>query len=244
MSIHLVKLYFIIPLLLQKSIWIPTRLILIFFGRLEVRGLKNLKGINANVIFASNHPSELDPFLIPASLPFRSHFSPLFYATREKPFYDSCGWRRHLFGEQFIKMWGGYKVLVGLRDYEKSLPHHIRIVRDGGSLCVFPEGGKATHGNFQPAKGGVVYLAERSNCPIVPVGFSGLCKMTVSDFFFRRQKITVHFGKIIYPKELNVEVAESAAVDGKIYKAKAEYVMERVKQLVPAAQRLSPVKIL
>ena len=230
------RFYFISPLLLQKLIWIPTRFILWFFGRLEVRGLENLKGVHTPVIFAPNHPCELDPFLVPASLPFWSRFSPLFYATREKQFYDTCGWRRHLFGELFIKMWGGYKVFVGLRDYEKSLPHHIRIVHDGGNLCVFPEGGKATHGIFQPAKGGVAYLAERTDCPVIPVGFSGLCRMTVSDFFFRRRKIVVHFGEIIYLKDLNAEVADITAVDGMIYKAKAEYVMERVKQLVPTAQ--------
>ena len=42
---------------------------LLLFVRLEVRGLENLKGIETNVIFAANHPSELDPFLIPASKP-------------------------------------------------------------------------------------------------------------------------------------------------------------------------------
>ncbi|HEY5232443.1 MAG TPA: hypothetical protein VIK35_02770, partial [Verrucomicrobiae bacterium] len=111
------RFYFISPLLLQKLIWIPTRSILWFFGRLEVRGLENLNGIKTPVIFAPNHPSELDPFLVPASLPFWSRFSPLFYTTREKSFYDTVGWRRHLFGGLFINLWGGYPVSVGLRDY-------------------------------------------------------------------------------------------------------------------------------
>ncbi|MDE2188208.1 MAG: hypothetical protein KGJ35_00560, partial [Patescibacteria group bacterium] len=80
------KLYFLSPLILQKIIWIPTNIILRFFCHLQVRGLENLKGIGRNAIFASNHASELDPFFIPASLPFFSRFSPIFYASREKAF--------------------------------------------------------------------------------------------------------------------------------------------------------------
>lgn len=42
------KWYFISPLILQKLIWVPTRLILIVFGGLEVKGLDNLKGIDTH----------------------------------------------------------------------------------------------------------------------------------------------------------------------------------------------------
>ncbi len=222
---NFMRLYFIIPLFLQKLIWIPTRFILIFFGRLEVRGLENLNGIRTNVIFASNHPSELDPFLIPTSLPFWSHFSPMFYATREKAFYNTVGWRRHFFGGLFIRLWGGYQVIAGLRDYKKALPHHIRIVRDGGNLCIFPEGGR-TAGGTHPAKGGVAYLAELTNRPIVPVGISGVHGMTVLDFFFRRRKIIVRFGEGIELKYLKSNKIPSVA-EGNFYKEAASYVMQQ-----------------
>ena len=106
------KLYFIAPLFLQKFIWIPTRLILTIFGHIKIRGLEHLKGIPSKVIFACNHASEIDPFIVPASLPFWSRFSPLFYATRERAFYDTNGWRKYLFGGMFINAWGGYPAIV------------------------------------------------------------------------------------------------------------------------------------
>src|ERR1017187_200763 len=220
------KPYFVIPLLLQKFIWIPTRLILWFFGHLEVRGLDNLRGIKTNVIFAPNHPSELDPILVPASLQFWSRFSPLFYTTREKEFYDTCGWRKHLFGGLFINLWGGYRVFVGMRDYEKSLPHHIHIVHEGGNLCFFPEGSKTSDTVRHVAKGGLAYLAEFTNRPIVPVHISGVYGMTVSDFFFRRRTISVHFGRVIDLEELKASVTPSTAVAGQAYKEAAQHVMQ------------------
>ena len=228
------RLYFICPLFLQKLIWIPTRFILWFFGRMEVRGLENLNGIKTPVIFAPNHLSELDPLLVPASLPFWSRFSPLFYTTREKLFYNTVGWRRHFFGGLFIKLWGGYPVSVGLRDYEKAMPHHIRLAKAGVSFCFFPEGGLTLDGTIQPAKGGVAHLAEFANYSIVPVGISGAFKMSATDFFFRRRKLVVHFGSAISQDDLR-SVCVNA--NGNIYKQRGEYVIERVKQLVLAAQR-------
>src|ERR1051325_4538125 len=116
--------YFLRPLLLQKLIWVPTRGILGFFGRFEVYGLENLHKVGSNAIFACNHTSELDPILLPAAIPFWSHFSPIFYTSRGRKFYVNSGWRQHFYGGILFKMWGAFPIFSGLRDYEKSLCHH------------------------------------------------------------------------------------------------------------------------
>jgi 1-acyl-sn-glycerol-3-phosphate acyltransferase len=226
------KLYFIPPLVLQKFIWIPTRFTFWFFAHLKVEGLENLDSVKGNVIFATNHASELDPFLVPTSLPFWSRFSPLFYITREKEFYSTNGWRKHLFGGLFINSWGGYGAKVGLRDYKQSLIPHMEIIDDRGSFCVFPEGMRSPDGTIQPAKGGVAYLAEYGNVPIVPVGFSGTFRTSVSDFFLRRRHITVRFGRPINQAELLASVSRSTIVGGNVYKEEAAYVMGRVRELL------------
>lgn len=233
MIIHsAMKLYFLPPLLLQKSIWVPTRFIFWFFGHLKVKGLENLSGLKGNVIFATNHASEMDPFLVPASLPFWSRFSPLFYITREKSFYDTNGWRQHLFGGLFINAWGGYGAHTGLRDYKKSLVDHAGIIRDGGSFCVFPEGRRTPDGKIQPAKGGVAYLAEFGNVPIIPVAFSGTYRTPAVEFFSRKRHITVHFGKPIEQSELLDAISRSPNKDGNVYKEEAIYVMNKVAELL------------
>jgi 1-acyl-sn-glycerol-3-phosphate acyltransferase len=228
------KPYFIAPLFLQKLIWMPTRFTLWFFGHLKVEGLENIATVKGNVIFASNHSSEIDPFLVPSSLPFFSRFSPLFYATREKAFYDVNGWRKHLFGGLFINAWGGYGVKVGLNDYAKSLEEHIRILEDGASFCIFPEGGITRDGKLQPGKGGIAYMAEQGKVPVVPVAFTGQYRTKAADFFLRRKHIVVRFGRPIYQAELKEAIRrDSGTVMGvEVYKREAQYVMDKIGEML------------
>lgn len=220
------KLYRYSPLFLQKLIWIPTRIILKFFVRLEIVGLENLKGINTNVIFACNHTSELDPIVLPASLPFFSRFSPIFYTSRSKGFYNNSGWRSFFYGGNFFKAWGSYPVFVGLKDYEKSMKYHIDIVNDGGNVCVFPEGRITIDGNIQPAKGGVAYLAYKTKKPIVPVKLEGAYGISLALFFSRKRKI-----KIVFGKPLNIIDESKTTLSLDDFKQYANYVMDTVGKL-------------
>jgi len=231
-KVKFMKIYFIFPLIFQKFIWLPTRLALIIFGRVKVNGLENLKNLSKPVIFACNHSSEMDPFMVPATLPFWSRFSPLFYTVREQSFYSNNGWRKYMFGGLFIKSWGGYTAVTGLRDYEKSLLPHIDIIQDGGSFCVFPEGSISKDGLLQPAKGGVAYLAYKGDCSIVPVAISGVYNMSMGDFFTRKRKIIVSYGKPITQDELQEMIARSIEPKGNVYKEESIYVMKRVGEMI------------
>jgi 1-acyl-sn-glycerol-3-phosphate acyltransferase len=226
------KPYFHLALLSQKLIWIPTRLVLVGFGSLRVKGRENLASIRGPVIFAVNHSSEIDPFMVPASLPFFSRFSPLFYAVRDKSFYVNVGWRKHLFNGWFIKLWGGYSAAVGLRDYEKSLEQHMKILRNGGSFCVFPEGGITKDGKIRPAKGGISFLAHSAPSTIVPVAVSGVFGMSPIDFALRRRKITVHFGTPIPSGELYSKIEGNHTPGENVWKKEAEYIMHKVGELM------------
>lgn len=108
----------------------------------------------------------------------------------------------------------------------------MEIVDDGGSFCIFPEGRRSPDGTIQPAKGGVAYLAEYAGVPIVPVGFSGTFHTPVKDFFLRRRRITVRFGRPIHQAELLASVSRSTTFGGNVYKEEAAYVMGRVKELL------------
>jgi 1-acyl-sn-glycerol-3-phosphate acyltransferase len=226
------RLYRLWPLLFQKLIWIPTRLLLGICGRLEVVGLENLEGIRGPVIFAANHSSEIDPFMVPASLPFFSRFSPLFYAVRDKSFYDTNGWRKHLFNTWFINLWGGYEARAGIRDYGASLERHIELLQNGQSFCIFPEGGITKTGYVGPAKGGISYLAHSSPSTIVPVAISGVYGMSPMDFFLRRRSIVVKFGTPIDPRSLYAMTGESHASGEGIWKKEADVIMAKVAELL------------
>lgn len=227
------KLYFLAPLFFQKLIWIPTRLVLTIFGNIKISGLENLNDVKGPVIFACNHLSEIDPFVVPASLPFGSRFSPLFYATRERAFYVEHGWRKYLFGGWFINAWGGYIAQAGLHDYERSLIDHIRIAYDGGSFCIYPEGGITRDGNIDSAraKGGVAYLAERGGCTIVPVSISGIYRTPLFDFFLGKRNLVVRFGLPIVQEELQNKVPRNPEKEIEVYKEQSRYVLEKIIEL-------------
>lgn len=219
------------PLFFQKLIWVPTRLCLKFFGHLKVYGSENLNHIHGPVLFACNHSNDIDPFMVPASLPFFSKFSPLFYAVREKSFYDGKGLRQELFNEWFIALWGGYPARVGLKDYEGSLKKHISLLRDGESFCLFPEGRITKDGNLQEAKGGISYLAHSSPCTIVPVGISHVFDMKISDFFKRKRHIIIKFGTPIDPADLYSKIGTHDP--GKsVWKAEADYILSKIGELI------------
>ncbi|MEK9161594.1 MAG: 1-acyl-sn-glycerol-3-phosphate acyltransferase, partial [Patescibacteria group bacterium] len=55
------------------------KIIFKLFAGLNVYGLENLKDVKKPVIFASNHESYFDPFLIGSGLPWFSKFHPICY---------------------------------------------------------------------------------------------------------------------------------------------------------------------
>ena len=193
----------IFPLVLQNLIWIPTQIILRFFGHFKVVGRENLRGLKGAVIFAGNHTSELDPILLPASFPWFSRFFPMFYVSREKTFYDTRKLLKHIFyGGLFFELWGAYETHVGLHNYEISLNPHIKILKGGHSLSIFPEGKKSFDGIPHEGKGGVAFLSHITGAPIVPVAVSGAFKTRPRDFFSFKKHLTISFGKPIYSDEL------------------------------------------
>lgn len=196
------KLFALSPWILQTLIWVPTRLVFKFFTGFQIEGAENIAGLKGGVIFALNHTSELDPIILPASFPFFSRLSPMMYISRERKFYKRSGWRQILYGGTFFKLWGAYPARTGLYNYEDSLKAHIKILKAGLSLCVFPEGFKTRTGFIGEGKGGVAYLAFRSGAPVVPVGINGAFQSYFRDFILRKKKIRVSFGRPIYPAEL------------------------------------------
>ena len=237
------SIYHLSPLILQKVIWIPTRLILKFFVHLEIRGIENLYQIHQNVIFASNHSSELDPILLPASLPFWSRFSPIFYTSRLQSFYKNSGWKQIIYGGTLFKLWGAHPAYSGLKDYEKSLMNHICLLSEGKNLFIFPEGRITRDGAIQHAHGGMAYLAERCKLSIVPIGISGAYKLSMRDFLMRRRKIILTFGKPIEQSELRREVAQKTTLGEHVYKEEGEYVLGKIGEMVGNKNRATSGKM-
>jgi 1-acyl-sn-glycerol-3-phosphate acyltransferase len=119
------------------------------------------------LIFASNHESALDIWVLVEMLPRMVRF----VAKAELFRIPVFGWYMRL---------GGH-VSVDRRNHVQavqSLRAAAALVRAGTSLIVFPEGTRSPDGRVQPFKKGPFALAMEAGVPVVPVAVSGSAAAT------------------------------------------------------------------
>jgi len=229
------RFFLISPLILQTLIWPITRPLFRFFVHLKINGSENLKNIDNSrgLIFACNHSSELDPILVPASLPFLSRLIPMFYTSREQKFYQNSGWRQMFYGGFFFKIWGSHALHSGKHNYAESLQTHIKILGHGKSLLIFPEGRKTRDGNLQEGHGGVAFLSHPLDIPIVPVNISGHFQISLSDFLCRRRYVKISFGKPMNQSDVFAGVSSPVNSENQAdyFKSGSQNVMREISKL-------------
>ncbi|MBI5469934.1 1-acyl-sn-glycerol-3-phosphate acyltransferase [Candidatus Kaiserbacteria bacterium] len=194
------------PWLLQNFIWPIVRPLFVFFMHFDIRGGEHLASLppeRQGTVFASSHSSELDSIIVPAALPFLSPLLPMFYTSREWTFYKTSGWRKYFYGGLLFNFWGAHRLHSGKHDYETSLETHIELLKNGKSLCMFPDGRRLPEEEVgSNAHGGIGFLAWRTGAVVVPVRITGIYHMTLSEFLTRRRTARVAFGKPLYSPDL------------------------------------------
>ena len=94
----------------------------------------------------------------------------------------------------FLKMMGGIRVDREANEYGYMVKCE-KILRDGGVLCVFPEGRLPKPGEERPLpfKPGAAYLALSTGVPVIPVYTNGS--------YFKKKRAEVMIGTPIYPRD-------------------------------------------
>lgn len=94
----------------------------------------------------------------------------------------------------FLKMMGGIRVDREANEYG-YMAKCEKILRDGGVLCVFPEGRLPKPGEERPLpfKPGAAYLALSTGVPVIPVYTNGS--------YFKKKRAEVMIGTPIYPRD-------------------------------------------
>lgn len=70
----------------------------------------------------------------------------------------------------------------------------VEAIKDGQAMGIAPEGTRSQTGGLIEGKSGVVLLALRAGCPIVPVGISGTDTAVADMLKLKRPPIQVTFG--------------------------------------------------
>ncbi|GAC1312826.1 MAG: hypothetical protein NVSMB12_03550 [Acidimicrobiales bacterium] len=131
-----------------------------------VTGLDRLEGLEGPVIFAANHGSHLDTFLLLTSLPDRFRHRTVVAAAAD------------YFFDRRIKAVGSALALGAIPIdrtgvSRRSLARATELLEDGWSMIIFPEGGRTPDGWGQQFRAGAAFLATRVQVPVVPIHLEG-----------------------------------------------------------------------
>jgi 1-acyl-sn-glycerol-3-phosphate acyltransferase len=146
-------------------------------------------------VICANHSCELDPFLIACAMPLSK--LPMFTVTVRRQYYQRFGWKSIFMGGFLFKLIGGVPIIKHQQNYQIALGSHLKILKKGYSVLIFPEGKVNTGVNHGVAHGGCAYLASKSRLPVLPVHISGTNGLSFSDLLFRRRKVSLIIGKPI-----------------------------------------------
>lgn len=157
----------------------------IFFP-FTIHGKENIP-VKGGFIFASNHLSNLDPFLIGLSV-----WRPISYMAKDSLF-------RNRILRFFLGQVGAFSVKREGPDIG-ALREAIRRLKGGSPLVVFPEGSRKGSKAVlnEPEKTlhpGIAFLAARSSVPVVPVYIIGSDKVLPRGArWFKRHPMTLVYG--------------------------------------------------
>lgn len=186
-----------------------SRLILATTGvKIEVAGLDRLDPHRAYV-FVSNHQSIYDIPIVFASLPFQLRI----IAKESLGRIPFLGWHLQRTGHVLVD-----RSKPGAGTVKKM----ARLVADGHSLIVFPEGTRSLDGAVARFKGGSFVIALDAGLPIVPISLTG------SRHVMLKGELTVRPGTVTLTVH---DPIETAAVP----RDQARELAERVRLLVAAA---------
>lgn len=164
------------------------------FLRMEVKGIENIKKLDAPFLICPNHQSYLDPFIICSAYPYKV-LADTFHVGASEYFNNFV--TRTL--ARFLKV----VPIDADRQILKAMKAGAIGLKTGKILNIYPEGERAFDGELHPFKKGAAILATELDLPIIPVALDGMDKVWGRKTNrIRLAKVKVEFGKPILATDL------------------------------------------
>lgn len=190
------------------------RIILIIYNRLSIRWESALPD-EPKYIVAANHCSNLDPIIVGITFPRR-----LRYLAKEELF------RPFLFG-RILRILGAVPVLQS-DDVAAAaaLKMFFKLLDDGESVVLFPEGTRSPDGQLKPLEGGAALISLHAGVPIIPAFITGsFDAMPSGAAIVKPVKLVIHYGQAIYPTKGKSSKAAREELTMRLYESLSQ--MER-----------------
>ncbi len=162
--------------------------------KVEITGAENIiKG--GSQIFISNHQGFFDIFSITALFPIQLRW------IAKKSLFDIpfIGWAMR--GARYISIDRDNK-----RSAIRSIQHSLKVLNEGYSVVIFPEGTRTEDGKLLPFKRGSLILINKATAPIVPITISGSYKIIKpNQMRINRGTIRIKIDKPIYTENMTKE---------------------------------------
>jgi 1-acyl-sn-glycerol-3-phosphate acyltransferase len=85
----------------------------------------------------------------------------------------------------------------------KSMKITEKILKEGKSIVILPEGHRTLDGKLGPFKKLPFHLAKQAGVPVIPIGLSGLFELkNKGSWLIRPRPVTIKFGQPISPEKI------------------------------------------
>lgn len=168
----------------------------LFFVKVKKEGLENIEK-NEPVIFAGNHQSFLDGFIVNQAVP---------NSVLDKTYYFAD--IKH-FKKGYMKFMGENSNIIFV-DINKNLVNSLQMLskalRNGKNIVIFPEGARTRDGKINNFKKFFAILSKELNIPIVPFVLDGAYEAyPPSSKYPKGGDVKVKFLEKIYPADMSYE---------------------------------------
>ena len=197
------------------------------YAKITIQGSENLKEIKTPTIFICNHLSNSDGLVLDKAL---KEINPIFLAgvKLSNNALTSIG----------VNVIRTTNIKPNTADKE-GLKKIIKIIKQGESLLIFPEGTRSRVGSLIEAKKGIFLIAKMTGAPIIPIGLYGTEKLLpinkegdMSAETFNYANVHINIGKQFEFPERSIDQEKKEYED-----FTTKFIMKKIAELLPENYR-------